>query len=284
MNRYVIGSLLVCALLLVGCRSKKSDNSPAETAKVPDGTKTIKLADGAEVTWIRDNPAQKLNPRELFPAADDELWNGLNMPDGLPATVSTFLLKVNGEYILFDAGLGDMGGQMRKRLSELGISPDEIKLIYLTHFHGDHIGGLITAAENGQVSKVFANADIYASQTEYDAWMNDISNNDLQKNIMGLYQDKLHLFTFGETLPHNVTALDAVGHTPGHTAYRYNELLIVGDLMHGYAMQKDHPEINSIYDMDKDKSAQSRIRLMKYAQDNHLIMAGMHLPEPGFIQ
>ena len=284
MNRYVIGSLLICVLLLVGCRSKKSDNSPAETAKVPDGTKTIKLADGAEVTWIRDNPAQKLNPRELFPAADDELWNGLNMPDGLPATVSTFLLKVNGEYILFDAGLGDMGGQMRKRLSELGISPDEIKLIYLTHFHGDHIGGLITAAENGQVSKVFANADIYASQTEYDAWMNDISNNDLQKNIMGLYQDKLHLFTFGETLPHNVTALDAVGHTPGHTAYRYNELLIVGDLMHGYAMQKDHPEINSIYDMDKDKSAQSRIRLMKYAQDNHLIMAGMHLPEPGFIQ
>ena len=284
MNRYVIGSLLVCALLLVGCRSKKSDNSPAETAKVPDGTKTIKLADGAEVTWIRDNPAQKLNPRELFPAADDELWNGLNMPDGLPATVSTFLLKMNGEYILFDAGLGDMGGQMRKRLSELGISPDEIKLIYLTHFHGDHIGGLITAAENGQVSKVFANADIYASQTEYDAWMNDISNNDLQKNIMGLYQDKLHLFTFGETLPHNVAALDAVGHTPGHTAYRYNELLIIGDLMHGYALQKDHPEINSIYDMDKDKSAQSRIRLMQYAQDNHLIMAGMHLPEPGFIQ
>jgi glyoxylase-like metal-dependent hydrolase (beta-lactamase superfamily II) len=169
-------------------------------------------------------------------------------------------------------------------LSELGISPDEIKLIYLTHFHGDHIGGLITAAENEQISKVFANADIYASQTEYDAWMNDISNNDLQKNIMGLYQDKLHLFTFGETLPHNVAALDAVGHTPGHTAYRYNELLIIGDLMHGYALQKDHPEINSIYDMDKDKSAQSRIRLMKYAQDNHLIMAGMHLPEPGFIQ
>ncbi|MBR3732184.1 MAG: MBL fold metallo-hydrolase [Spirochaetales bacterium] len=284
MNRYVIGGLLVCALLLVGCRDKKADNSPAETAKVPDGTKTIKLADGAEVTWIRDNPAQKLNPRELFPAADDELWNGLNMPDGLPATVSTFLLKVNGEYILFDAGLGDMGGQMRKRLSELGISPDEIKLIYLTHFHRDHIGGLITAAENGQISRVFANAEIYASQTEYDAWMNNISNNDLQKNIMGLYQDKLHLFAFRDTLPHNVTALDAVGHTPGHTAYRYNELLIVGDLMHGYALQKDHPEINSIYDMDKDKSAQSRIRLMKYAQDNHLIMAGMHLPEPGFIQ
>ena len=284
MNRYVIGSLLICVLLLVGCRSKKSDNTPAESVKVPDGTKTIKLADGAEVIWIKDNPAQKFNPHDLFPAADDELWNGLNMPDGLPATVSTFLLKVNGEYILFDAGLGDMGGQMRKRLSELGISPDEIKLIYLTHFHGDHIGGLITAGENGQVSKVFANADIYASQTEYDAWMNDISNNDLQKNIMGLYQDKLHLFTFGDTLPHNVTALDAVGHTPGHTAYRYNELLIVGDLMHGYALQKDHPEINSIYDMDKDKSAQSRIRLMKYAQDNHLIMAGMHLPEPGFIQ
>ena len=54
--------------------------------------------------------------------------------------------------------------------------------------------------------------------------------------------------------------------------------------MHGYALQKDHPEINSIYDMDKAKSIESRKRLMDYAKENNLIMAGMHLPEPGFIE
>ena len=79
-------------------------------------------------------------------------------------------------------------------------------------------------------------------------------------------------------------ALDAVGHTPGHTAFQVSNLLVIGDLMHGYALQKDHPEINSNYDMDKEKSIESRKRLMQYSRDNKLTMAGMHLPPPGFAE
>jgi glyoxylase-like metal-dependent hydrolase (beta-lactamase superfamily II) len=134
----------------------------------------------------------------------------------------------------------------------------------------------------GNDTKVFKNAAVYAGKVEYDAWMNDIPKNDLQKNIMALYKDSLHLFAFGDTLPHGVRAMDAVGHTPGHTAFQFANLIIVGDLMHGYALQKDHPEINSNYDMDKPKSAESRKRIMQYASDNKLLMAGMHLPAPGF--
>lgn len=78
--------------------------------------------------------------------------------------------------------------------------------------------------------------------------------------------------------------LFAIGHTPGHTAFQLGNLIIVGDLMHGYALQKDHPEINSNYDMDKPKSAESRKRIMQYASDNKLLMAGMHLPPPGFAE
>ena len=50
------------------------------------------------------------------------------------------------------------------------------------------------------------------------------------------------------------------------------------------ALQKDHPEINSNYDMDKPKSTESRKRVMQYARDNKLLMAGMHLPPPGFAE
>ena len=58
----------------------------------------------------------------------------------------------------------------------------------------------------------------------------------------------------------------------------------IGDLMHGYALQKDHPEINSNYDMDKLKSIESRKRILQYARENKLLMAGMHLPAPGFAE
>ena len=256
----------------------------ASTNTAVAGTKTIALSNGATVTWIQDNEGEKLNPQSLFSDASDSLFESLNMPDGIPASVSTFLVKVDGKYILFDAGLGAFGGQLQKRLAALGVNPDSIGLVYLTHFHVDHIAGLIAKDGSGNDTKAFKNAAVYAGKVEYDAWMNDIPKNDLQKGVMALYKDSLHLFAFGDTLPHGVLAMDAVGHTPGHTAFQLANLLIVGDLMHGYALQKDHPEINSNYDMDKPKSAESRKRIMQYASDNKLLMAGMHLPPPGFAE
>ena len=256
----------------------------AEAANVVQVAKTITLANGAKVTWIQDNQGEKLNPRSLFSDASDSLFASLNMPDGIPASVSVFLLQADGKNILFDAGLGAFGGQMLDRLAAFEITPDKIDLIYLTHFHVDHIAGMITKDSAGKDVKVFNNATVYAGKVEYDAWMNDIPKNDLQKAVMGMYKDKLHLFAFGDTLPQGVIALDAVGHTPGHTAFQFSNLLVIGDLMHGYALQKDHPEINSNYDMDKEKSIESRKRLMQYARDNKLTMAGMHLPPPGFAE
>ena len=253
-------------------------------ANAVEGTKTITLANGAKVTWIQDNQGEKLNPRSLFSDASDSLYASLNLPDGIPASVSVFLLQVDSKNILFDAGLGAFGGQMLNRLAALGVAPENIDLIYLTHFHVDHIAGLVAKDGSGKDVKVFNNAAVYAGQVEYDAWMNDIPKNDLQKTVMEIYRDSLHLFAFGDSLPHGVLALDAVGHTPGHTAFQFSNLLVIGDLMHGYALQKDHPEINSNYDMDKEKSIESRKRIMQYARDNKLTMAGMHLPPPGFAE
>ena len=264
--------------------SKQQSTTIAEAAKSVEGTKTVALENGAKVIWIQDNQGEKLNPRSLFSDASDSLFESLKMPNGIPASVSTFLLQTDGKNILFDAGLGAFGGQTLNRLAALGIEPDSIQLIYLTHFHVDHIAGLIAQDSTGNATKVFKNAAIYAGKVEYEAWMNNIPKNDLQKTVMGIYKDSLHLFAFGDSLPNGVLAIGAVGHTPGHTAFQFSNLLVVGDLMHGYALQKDHPEINSNYDMDKEKSIESRKRIMQYARDKKLLMAGMHLPPPGFAE
>ena len=292
---------VMAAFAMFGCNNtkvpateKKTDESvaetaPAETAAPADaqevaGTKTIKLSNGASVTWIQDNESEKLNPISLFGDVSDSLVESLNMPEGIPASVSTFLLQADGKNILFDAGLGAFGGKMLSRLAALGVNADNIDIVYLTHFHVDHIAGLVEKDAAGIDTKTFKNASIYAGKVEYDAWMEHIPKNDLQKMVMELYKDSLHLFAFGDSLPHGVLAIDAIGHTPGHTAFQVSNLLIIGDLMHGYALQKDHPEINSNYDMDKEKSIESRKRIMQYAKDNKLLMAGMHLPPPGFAE
>ena len=47
--------------------------------------------------------------------------------------------------------------------------------------------------------------------------------------------------------------------------------------MHAEVIQFKYPEICATYDQDVDKSIESRKAIIKYAQDNKLLIAGMHL-------
>ncbi len=252
-----------------------ADSALAENRYV----KTLHTAD-ADITWIQDNAEEKLMPRGLFPDASDSLIDSLSLQDGIPSTVSTFLVQTkDGDNLLFDTGLGAPDSRLPAGLEAAGIKPSEITGLYLTHFHGDHIGGMMKGD-----SVVFPNAEVYASKAEYDAWMNmpDTQKASVTK-IMEAYKDRLHLFEFGDTLPGGIVAMEAVGHTPGHTVFQTGKLLIVGDLMHGVALQKEHPEICASFDMDKEAAATTRRNILKYARDNALTMAGMHFPAPAFL-
>lgn len=272
---------LLPLLLLTACTSAKQEpQTAAETAAEPSSV--ITLTDGmTQVFWIKDNAESRLMPRDLFPEASDSLFDALGLTEGVPASVSTFLMKADGEWCLFDAGLGAMrGGQLLNGLAELGLTADSISTLYVTHFHGDHIGGLVNDGK-----PIFANAQLYVSQREYDAWINEMpeEQNAMQREVMEAYAAQAHLFAFGDTLAHDVIAIDAIGHTAGHAAYQKGNMIVIGDLMHGAALQLEHPEISGNYDKDKAQAAEARARLLNYAAENGLVMAGMHLPEPAFI-
>ena len=270
----------IAAAIITGVISGSCDKKPGtkeydtETANVID---TVNL-DGVNAVWIQDNEGTHLMKAELFADAPKELIDSLGLGNGVPASTSTFLVESDSIRILFDTGRGASDSRLIKALQEQGLSPDDIEFIYLTHFHGDHIGGML---KNDSV--VFPNARVYASRVEYEAWLGmPAEKNALVVKTMDAYRDNLHLFEFGDTLPGNVVTIDAVGHTPGHTAFQAGKLLVIGDLVHGAALQLNNPEICASYDMDKDLAVKTRIRLLQYAKDNGLTMAGMHLPAPAF--
>lgn len=203
--------------------------------------------DGMKVTWIRDNVQPRLMPRTLFPDASEAQIDSLSLQNGVPASISTFLVEKDGVRMLFDTGMGAPDSQLLEGLKALHIHPEDINYLFITHFHGDHIGGMM---KNDSV--VFPRAEVYASQLEYDAWMKMPADQKVQvEKTMKAYKDRLHLFVFGDTLPENVMAMNAVGHTPGHTVFQVGKLLVIGDLFHGAALQLVHPEICAQYDMDK---------------------------------
>ena len=46
----------------------------------------------------------------------------------------------------------------------------------------------------------------------------------------------------------------------------------------------EHPEICATYDMDREQAIKTRKQFLQYAKENHLTIAGMHLPAPAFIE
>lgn len=243
------------------------------------GMKRVTTDGGVTATWLSDEGDGKLMSIDIFPDAPDSLIDALDVRGGVPSSVSAFVVETDSVTMLFDTGMGAKDSKLRARLRHMGMGAKDIRQIFLTHFHADHIGGMMKGGE-----PVFPNAEIYASREEYEAWMSmPAEKNKMQAETMEAYKDRLHLFEYGDTLPGGVIALDARGHTPGHTAFQTGDLLVIGDLMHGAALQLTHPEINASFDMDKDAAAASRRRLIDYAKENGLTMAGMHLPPPAFI-
>lgn len=273
---FLLSSMLVASLCGAGCSSsQKQASATDETEAVFACTDSVTTeCDGVKLTQIRDNAQERLMQLSLFGELPQTLIDSLNIGQGVPASVSAFLLEIDGKRILFDTGMGAPDSRLLTNLSAAGVTPADIDYLYLTHFHGDHIGGMMKGD-----TVVFPKAEVYAAQQEYDAWMQMPDDKKTQvAATMEAYKDRLHLVAYGDTLPCGVVALGCVGHTPGHTAYRAGKFLIVGDLVHGAALQLAHPEICAAYDMDPQSAIKQRRYYLDYARQNHLLLAGMHQP------
>lgn len=285
MKNSIVGMMMLCAVAsgMMSCggnvgkqKSENVNKSETRSMDMP-GIKTFNVGD-VKVTWIKDNAEQRLMPVKLFASAPKELIDSLGLQDGIPASVSAYVVETDGKTILFDTGNGNADSQLINGLKSAGLSPDDIDYIYLTHFHGDHIGGMMKGD-----SIVFKNAKVYASKVEYDGWMAMSAGQKAGvEKVMSAYKDNMVLFEFGDTLPGGVVAMNAVGHTPGHTAYKVGGLLVVGDLLHGKALQTVNPEICASYDMDTLAAVKTRRYFFDYARENNLVMVGMHFPESDF--
>jgi glyoxylase-like metal-dependent hydrolase (beta-lactamase superfamily II) len=206
------------------------------------------------------------------------------LPEGVfRLEIQAFLVRTPNKNILIDAGVGR---NLSGNLKALNISGDMIHAILLTHMHGDHIGGLL----DGNTRR-FPHAVILSSRLEYDYWLPQNSKprtTQLEKIKTAYGNDFFRTFEFDEQVFANdivkVTAIDAVGHTPGHTAYRLeskeSRLLIIGDLLHAAALQFPLPEICSSYDMEPKATVASRKRILDFAVKENIPIGGMHLPPP----
>ena len=264
-------------LMAVSCGNTKT-NAQQEAEHTTDGVTVMKI-DTLTLTTIRDDEGDKRMPNSLFYGKTDSAKVERLSPDGsVSSSISCYLVETQGKKVLFDTGNGtERGGMLLKRLDDIGVSPEDIDLLVITHFHDDHIGGM---TEGGK--PVFTRAEVYVPEQEYAAWLKMSNQNaKMAMDAMAAYGDRLHRFSYSDTLPLGIKPMAAPGHTPGHTVYQMGRLLIVGDLMHGFDLQIQAPDICPSYDMDRRKAIESRTKYIDYIRKNKLVTAGMHFPGNG---
>ena len=233
-----------------------------------------------EIYPIQDNAEMRLMQRGLFPDAPDSLISELGLEAGIPSSICAFLVKTEGKEILFDAANGAPDSQLIPTLRSMEISPEDIDHIFITHLHGDHIGGLMH-----DDAAAFTNAQLHINKTELDAWLAMPQEQSAQiSKIVNAYGERLKTFVPEDELPYGISAVEAYGHTPGHTLYRLGDIVIAGDIMHGTALQAAYPQFNARFDMDQAKASEARKALIRHAAEESLKVYGMHFPAPHYLE
>lgn len=204
------------------------------------------------------------------------------VPSGkLQNQIAAFLVKFEGQEILFDAGLRD--GHVVNELVKNGAAPEKIKFVVLTHLHGDHFGGLVTP----EGKAAFPEAEIFIAKPEKIFWA-DEKKNEAVLEALSLYEGRVKLFDFGDEILPGVKAIDTTGHTPGHTSFLIEssgeKFLILGDIIHFVDIQLPVPEVAVTYDTDPVKAVQSRKFILDYAAQKEIPVAGMHIKGSGILK
>ncbi len=278
---FIKSTALTAAAILTACKGNQASSQAAGKASegfLSEAKGAIKVGD-THVAWLKDNLNDRVMTHDRFDQPE-ALVKELGLEAGYPASTSAFIAESEGALVLFDAGNGNADSQLLYELSKLGIQPSDINAIAITHAHGDHLGGL---TKDG--SAVFPNAELYIARTEFDAFLAMEENRSAGiKKIQQAYKDRIHLIEFGDKIPGGFTALDCKGHTPGHTAFLKGKAVIVGDVMHGVALQLEHPEYCATFDMDKTNAVANRKKIIEDAKSNHQVLFGAHFPAPGYLK
>jgi glyoxylase-like metal-dependent hydrolase (beta-lactamase superfamily II) len=219
---------------------------------------------------------------------------------GLKSPVETsdnvFVINTGSKLVMVDTGAGALFGptlgKLLANLKAAGYTPEQVDEIYLTHMHGDHVGGLLS---NGQVA--FPNATVRASKTDADFWLSQANLDQADAASKGNFQGpqaalapyikagKFKTFEGDTELVPGVSARAGFGHTPGHTTYVVEsggkKLVLIGDLIHVAAVQMAKPAVTIKFDSDPKAAAASRKKVFDAAARDGSLIGGAHLQFPG---
>lgn len=214
----------------------------------------------------------------------------------IPFTVT--VVQKGDQTIMFDSGTG--GGQAggpkaglldKQNMKAAGIDPAKVSKILVTHYHADHISGLMEKETN---KLLYPNAEIIVPEAEHKFWADPATleklpepRRPLAKRVqatIATWKNVKPLADNAEVLP-GIKAINTNGHTPGHTSYELasgnSKLIVAGDVTNIQALFVKNPGWHAQFDQDAALAEKNRRSLLERAVAEGAVVTGYHWGLPG---
>ncbi|MBY0256774.1 MBL fold metallo-hydrolase [Methylobacterium sp.] len=221
--------------------------------------------------------------------------------DGANLTVpfTPLVIETGGRRVVIDTGNGEAAfqksggavGQFHANLKAAGFDRGAIDAVVISHFHGDHVNGLLNPAGK----PAFPNAEIHVPEAEWAYWMDDGAMSrapagrmqDQFRNVRRVFDGldrKVTPYAWEREVLPGLTALGTPGHTPGHTSFLLasgsDSLFVQSDVTNVPVLFARHPGWHVMYDQDPAMAEATRRRVYDRIAAERTLLQGFHYPFP----
>jgi glyoxylase-like metal-dependent hydrolase (beta-lactamase superfamily II) len=215
-------------------------------------------------------------------------------PERVRFHINVALVKTGDDYVLIDAGSGSTweqtAGMLAASLEAADIKSEQIGTVVVTHAHPDHIWGLIDEFDDLR----FPRAQYVVAAREFDFWIMGEAARFTgpvaaiaagARRVLRRIESRSTRIRPGDEVAPGIVAIDTPGHTPGHISLLMSSgsdnLLITADAFQNAHVSCAHPDWHPRADMDGDRAAKSRRKMLDMAATDRLRVLCYHIPFPG---
>lgn len=268
--------------------------TPAFAQKADQGFVKFKVGD-IEVIQMYDGVWEKAHdPGFVKNASLDDVKAALKaggLTDAhVPIPFTVTAIRNGGKLVLFDSGTGAQlaptAGLITKNevWKAAGIDPAKVDTIIITHFHPDHISGLMAKDTN---APIFPNATVYVPAAEYKFWTDPATTAGAAKRIQAVFPTwkNIKQFEGDKDVVPGVKPVNTNGHTPGHTSYQIGsgnrQLIVLGDVTNIPALFVRNPGWHAAFDVNAALAEENRRKIFDRVVADTATVTGYHFGMPG---